>query len=128
MTVRPYEPKDFETIKEWGKEWDADYNEDQFPQVGFIVDGVAAYFLYQTDSSVCFLENMVSKRYVNQGLKNEALELISAAILKKAKEEGFKVAYACTNIYSVAKRAQQLGARVDFGHLLITKDLADPSL
>lgn len=127
MTVRPYEPKDFEQIKEWGKSYGAEYREHQFPKIGFIVDGIAAYFLYSTDSSVCFLENMVAKKDVDQGEKNKALELICDAILKEAADQGFKVAHATTNNYAVAKRAREYGASVEVGHLLLTKDLTDPS-
>ena len=127
MKARPYEPKDFEQIQAWGKEWGANYSEDQFPQIGFIVDDVAAYFLYQTDSSVCFLENMVSNKKIHQEIKNQALTLIAEAILKKAKEEEFTVAYATTNNVAIAKRAAEHGAKCQWGHLLLIKDLTDPS-
>lgn len=127
MIVRRYESQDFEQIKEWGKEFGSDYKEDQFPKTGFIVDGIAAYFLYSTDSSVCWLENMISKRGVDQRVKNQALELIIEAILKEAKELGFRVAYASTDNYIVAKRSIKHGAKIKPGLLLMTKELSGPS-
>lgn len=125
MTVRKYEPEDFEQIQEWGAQWGAVYNEDQFPITGFIVDGIAAYFLYQTDSSICWLENMISSRGVDPVTKNKALELLTDAILNEAYELGFEIAYATTNLVSVAKRAKEQGAIVKAGQILLIKDLTN---
>lgn len=123
MIVRRYEPKDFEQIRSWGKQYGAEYSADQFPEVGFIVDDVAAYFLYQTDSMCCWLENMVAKKDVDNHVREQALELIIDAILKEAKERGFKVAHASTNRYAVALRAKKYGARVDPMHMHLTLNL-----
>ncbi len=117
MTVRRYFPEDFPTIKEWGAEHGAEYSPDQFPKVGFMVDGVAAFFLYQTDSTCCWLENMVSKKDVDKSVRNIALELIIDAIIEEAKSLGFKVAYASTSNYRVALRAKKYGAHVIPSHL-----------
>lgn len=127
MTVRRYEEKDFAQVREWGRQWGAEYDKDQFPEVGFIVDGVAAYFLYQTDSCCCWLENMVARRDVDQMTKARALDLLVDAILAEAKTLGFTVAYASTGIISVAKRARQNGAVISTGQFLIAKDLTQPS-
>lgn len=127
MIVRRYEDADFAQIKEWGRGWNADYNEDQFPSVGFIVDGVAAYFLYQTDSSVCWLENLITKRGILPAVRARALDLLVDAILKEAKDLGFTVAYATTHITSVAKRARSNGAQIQASQFLITKDLTQPA-
>ncbi len=116
-------PDDFDQIAAWGAEWGAEYREDQFPLTGFIVDGVAAYFLYQTDSSICWLENMIARRGVHEDTKNFALELLIDAILKEASELGFTLAYATTDVISVAKRAKEHGAIIRPGQILLTKDL-----
>lgn len=124
MKVRKYDVvKDFETIRQWGREWGAEYNDDQFPNTGFIVDGLAAYFLYQTDSDVCWLENMITKKGIEPFARSRALDLLVEACLQEAREQGFTVCYATTNIMSVAKRAQQHGAKVEANQYLITKDL-----
>lgn len=126
MIVRRYEEKDFPTIKKWGADWGADYVEDQFPNTGFIVDGVAAYFLYSTDSNVCWLENMISNKFAEPLARARALDLLVDAILNEARELGFTVAYATTNIIAVAKRARQNGAAIQTHQYLITKDLTQP--
>jgi hypothetical protein len=124
VKVRKYDPaNDFDQIKEWGAEWGAEYLEDQFPMTGFIIDGVAAYFLYSTDSSVCWLENMVAKRGVDELTRDRALTLLVDAILLEAVAKGFTVAYATTDNIPVAKRAKEHGAIVRAGQILLTKDL-----
>lgn len=126
MTVRPYEESDFDQIKQWGLMWGAKYDDEQLPATGFIIDGVAAYFLYSTDSSVCWLENMITKRGVAPSVRDKAVQLLIDAGLRKAKELGFSVAYAATNIVSAAKRARDNGAHITPNYFLITKDLTQP--
>jgi len=124
LKVRYYDPtSDFETIKAWGKEYGADYSADQFPQCGFIVDGVAAYFLYETDSTCCWLENMIAKKDVDHITREAAFDLIIPAILDEANRLGFRVAYASTNRYQVALRAKKYGANVQPNHMLLTLKL-----
>ncbi len=123
MKARRYERSDFADLKLWGEEWGAEYREDQFPLNGFIVEGIAAYFLYSTDSSVCWLENMIARRGIKESVRNEALELLIDAILKEASDLGFTVAYATTDIVSVAKRAKEHGAIIRPAQILLTKDL-----
>jgi len=127
VIVRRYAPEDFAQVKEWGLQWGANYQEEQFPATGFIVDGVAAYFLYSTDSSVCWLENMIANRNVEPMIRARALDLLVDAILAEAKAQNFTVAYATTGIISVAKRARANGATIQAAQMLITKDLTQPA-
>lgn len=123
LSVRKMEPKDFEAIKGWGSNWGDVYHTDQFPETGFIVDDIVAYFLYKTDSSVCWLENMISKPNCDPILRDHALDLLIDAALAAAKELGFSVAYATTSSYSLARRAQKHGALVRPFQILVTKEL-----
>lgn len=123
MIVRRYEPEDFKQIQAWGNQWGADYEEDQFPNTGFIIDGVAAYFLYSSDSTVCWLENLVSRKGLEPAVKARAIDLLIEKLLNEAVAQGFSVAYAVTDLHSVAKRAQTWGAQIKPLQFLITKDL-----
>jgi len=125
MIVRRYQIKDFAQIKAWGAEWGAQYDESQFPSTGFIIDGIAAYFLYSTDSSCCWLENMICKKGTDKFIKSRALDLLVDAILKEAKTLGYVVAYATTDIPSVLKRAKSNGALLKPLQFLVTKDLTN---
>jgi hypothetical protein len=129
MQVRRYELSDFAQVSEWALDgYNTDYTEEQFPKTGFIVDGIAAYFLYSTDSSVCFLENMISNKKADPMERHLALNLIVEAILKEAASLGFKVAYGTTDIPAVIYRATTWGAIATPKQTLLTKNLTDPSL
>lgn len=127
MIVRKYEPQDFAQIAQWGKSHETEYTESQFPKTGFIVDGLAAYFLYTTDSSICFLENLVSNNDANFTDRRDAIKLVIDAALTEAKEKGFQVAYATTDIPTVIARATKYGCEFKTNQTLITKSLG-PSL
>lgn len=128
MIARKYLPEDFDQIQLWAKEWGTNYKPSQFPKTGFIVDGLAAWFLYRTDSSVCFLENLISKKSADERDRDEAIKLVVDAVLTEARDQGFSVAYATTDIPAVVIRAMQYGATGEAKQVLLTKRLDhDPS-
>lgn len=118
--VRPYVKQDFLEVKAWGEKWGSSYKEEYFPETGFIVPGVAAYFLYRTDSKICYLENMIRNPDASKELADKALEVIVTSLLRKANELGFEVAYATTASQSVIDRALRHNAEVTKGQSLIT--------
>lgn len=121
--MREYQDSDFEEIESWGKQWDTRYIKSQLPPTGLIVPGLCAYFMYETNSSVCFLENLISNRSADKELVAKALEEIVPALFKMAKDKGYTVAYACTDNPEVIKRALRVGAAVKASHALMIKDL-----
>lgn len=123
MQVRRFHFTDFDEIKKWGEQWGAKYEFHQFPRTGFIVPGVAAFFLYKSDSSVCWLENMVSNKHADDQEKEQAIRLIVDAILQEANDQGFSVAYATTGISEVIVRAVGNGATAQSNQTLLTKKL-----
>jgi hypothetical protein len=125
LIARRFEPKDFDQVNAWAKEWGSSYEPDQLPAIGYIVDGIAAYFLYQTDSKCCWLENLIAKKDIEYHVRDKALSLIIDEILDEAKRLGFKVAYASTSRYQVALRAKKYGAMVEPNHMLLTLKLND---
>ena len=127
MTVEKYRPEDFAQIAEWGEKWGANYRPEQFPKTGVIIHGIAAYFLYSTDSSICWLENLISNPDADGFMKARALDMLVDAILDEAVRLGFKVAYATTDVVSVAKRAKANGAAVVPAQMLLIKDLTKPA-
>lgn len=121
--LRRYEPTDFPEIESWGKQWDIKFDEAAIPPKGYIVPGVAAYFLFETPSTTCFLENMVSNREVDKEIVHKALDLITEAILKEAKELGFTRAIATTDNSAVVLRAVKSGAKAHANQVLLNKTL-----
>jgi len=124
MIVRPYTDDDFPEIAEWGRRWGAKYSADQFPKVGFIVPGLAAYFLYQTDSTICFMENLISNREADPKQRAQAVDLVTMAIISSAQMLGYRVAYATTDVATVVVRALAQGAQARSKQTLLIKNLA----
>lgn len=122
--VRRYEDKDFEQVFEWGKSYGNTYKRELFPSVGFIVPGIAVYFLYQTDSKICFLESMVANPETSKEARDEALNSITSEILREARDRGFEVAYACSDIPAVVERAIRAGATFKPKYVLLQKQLS----
>ena len=123
MNVRRYRPDDFSQLQQWGERYHITYSEENLPTIGFIVPGIAAYFLYETKTKVVFLENMIANSDAPKAERSEALKLIVERILSEAKRMGYHVAYACTDIPSVIQRAVASGATFKTKYVLLQKDL-----
>ena len=126
MLVREFLPNDYEQLKSWLKKRDEHiFHQDVLPPCGFIVDGVAAMFLYETwKSPFCYMENMVTNPDASPSDRDKALKLITSACVEKAKELGFKFALAVTNEPTVIVRAIHHGAKVETGKALLTLQLS----
>lgn len=123
METRPYIPEDFEQVYSWGKQWDAEYKANLFPPTGLIIDGVGVYFMYETQSSLVFLESMVCNRDIDKETRHKGADLLLTNMLKLAKDKGYEVAYACTNNPSVVERGLRIGAKVSPSYALIKVSL-----
>ena len=121
--VRRYEQSDFDEVNSWAKQWGSTYEPDLLPPTGFIVPGIACYFLYTTDSRVCFMENLISNKEVNYTIRNEAIQAITETMLLYATERNLRIAYACTNNPAVITRAMTYGVNVTLGYVLLQKEL-----
>lgn len=126
MEPRPFKPEDYEQLKAWLTKRDAHvFHPDVLPPYGFIVDEVAAMFLYETwKSPFCYMENMVTNPSASPTERHQALRLITTAIVEKAKELGFKFALAVTDEPTVIVRALQHGAKIETGKTLLTLQLS----
>lgn len=81
--------EDYEKIAKW---W-IDHDQvpcpiDLLPNIGFIVDDMVVGFLYQTDSGICFVESLVSKKDTNKEERREALDKLMDSLVEVA--EGMK--------------------------------------
>ena len=123
MKARYYRKEDFPLIKAWGESFGANYCEDQFPPNGFIVEDVAAVFIYYTQSTVCFLENLISNKNSEKEKREKAIELLIGEAFFEAENAGFKVMYSTTHLPQVITRAIKHGATVKAGQALLTKTL-----
>lgn len=103
-------PEDLETLDKWFKSHGMDpITAHYLPKTGFIVDGVAAGFLYVTDSAVGWIENLISNKATSVEERNTALDLVVQAALSHAKSIGLECVVGFTELAPVADRAEKLG-------------------
>ncbi len=76
-----------------------------FSDTGFVVEGVAAAWLYTTNSRMAFLENLVANPDVDVETRSKGIDLVVAAVIAEAKRQGFITLSSTTTIAAVSKRA-----------------------
>lgn len=105
---RPVEIEDREVINFWyglrGMNW---LHEHLFPDVGYIVPGIGAGFIYQTDSSLCFIEGYISNPKSTKEERKEAFDAITISLIHAAKDHGFQTMLAYTHHEEIAKRCER---------------------
>lgn len=101
---------DFDEIEKWFFERDMRMPDvSLFPRVGFIVRGVAAGFIFYTDSLVAIIDGYISNPKSDARQRDEALDLITEALINNAKFHGIKVIKCDTPLDVVKKRALKFG-------------------
>lgn len=111
-SIEPYEPaRHYEMIKSWVLQRNvcSILPPEFFPQVGFVSPGLAAGFLYQTDSALGLVEGLFSNPNSNPSDRGLALNKIIEAIIEKAKMLGIKNLFAMSELRSVKKRCLLFG-------------------
>lgn len=93
----------------------------QLPKIGYIIDDVACGFLYQTDSSVCYVEQFVA--HPNAENKQDAINKIVTQLLVDATALNFEVAIAITKNETIKQIANKQNCIYIDGFTLITKQL-----
>src|SRR5688572_25462795 len=99
----------FEQIRDWLRFRKEDIVPKALPENGFIIPGKAAGFLYRTDSSVAWIENIVAAPGLSREERSEAVDAVIAAVIERAKELGFELLVGYTVLDVVVKRAQHFG-------------------
>ena len=79
------------------------------PTIGYIWPGVAAGFLYMTDSSIAIIDNFITGKQAERVAKDKALDEIVLALLAAAKASGSQIVKCDTNIHAIKQRATKHG-------------------
>lgn len=105
--ARRYKDSDFNEISSWAKQWDgSNYDQDLLPTVGYIVPGVAVYFVYEAvGTKQAMLENLITNPKIPIKVKEAGINAVITACLRYCNDNGFKVARAVTDNKSVISRA-----------------------
>lgn len=108
--LRQYVPNDYPELQKLFKTWDLKAPEKAFlPNMGYIVDGVAAGFLYFTDSKIAIIDNFISNKQSSRQDRDKALDEIVEALLASARTGGAKLVKCDTDIDAIKKRAVKMG-------------------
>ena len=106
VDVRRYFGNDYEQVKSWflARKM-VPPPEDLLPKNGVIMDGIAAGFLYLTDSSVAIIDGYISNKDSVKHERDQAIDKLTLELISIAKAKGFKIIKADTMIKSVGNRA-----------------------
>jgi hypothetical protein len=108
--MRLFDQEAFEEVNAWNRarghrEWTAE----ELPSMGMMVPGVAAGFMYQTDSTVAFLENFISNPEAKASEVSEAIDELVDFFRSQAKNLDIQRLVIFSKKRSIGKRAQKLG-------------------
>lgn len=87
-----------------------------FPRSGFIISGVAAGFLYFTDSAVGIIDCYISNPDTDSKTRSDALDAITLALIGFARFHGVKLIKCDTKLEVIKTRALGHGFRATGSH------------
>lgn len=119
LTLRRYNKDDYKTLQLWSLQYQSEMcPEESLPEIGFIEDGKAAGFLYQTDSNVAYLDLIIANK--NQP-HDQALNDVIDKLGVEAKERGFDVLIGISKHPVVEYRVERLGWISDSTYTVLLK-------
>lgn len=123
--TRRYTPADHAELSNW---WTA-HNlpiipPNALPVVGFMVQGVAAGFLYQTDSDVALVENFISNPASHWDDRQTALDSITQHLIDYARFKGRLYLMAMTQSQAIFDRALHFGFKPNGAFHVLNLDLS----
>jgi hypothetical protein len=113
--VRRFDPAaDGAELARWCSDWGLGGEVlGRLPQLGLIVPGVAAGFLYRTDSTLCLIDALISNPAVDAGTRDAAIDVVVTNLIGVATELGFTSMLAYTAFDAVKSRAIRHGFEFD---------------
>ena len=110
MLARRVVELDFDELSRWVEVRGGSLpDRDLFPPTGFIVDGVAAGFIYFTNSLVAIIDCYLSNPFTDKELRDKALDLITVELIKYAKTHRCKLLKCDTKLEVIKHRALKHG-------------------
>lgn len=118
MNVRFFRPDaDYSMVSAWWRAWKWPVLPlDALPKTGVIVSSndieVCAGWLYQTDSSIAWLEFIISNPKYREDDRSECVDALIGTLLTLAREAGYKNVFTSTNAAALVKRYERNGFSV----------------
>jgi hypothetical protein len=111
--VRYSESEHRETIDAWCRGWEMQpFPPHWLPEVGFIVPGVAALWVYRTDSAVLFVENVISSPDAEEAEKMAALDALCREVDAFAAARGGAYLVGQSSLPSIVELGRRHGWRL----------------
>ena len=83
------------------------------PEVGLVVPGVAAGFLFQTDSPVALIDGVITNPEVDKSTRGDAVRLLFVSLFDLASELGFTEVWGLSTRPEMEVMGRRLGFRID---------------
>lgn len=93
MEIQEFKPEDLDEINEWYEKRELPkFVKALCPKLGFIIHGVAAVFVYLTDSEIAIIEGLVSNPEFEKGARRDCIRrLVDHAYLEAKKQRSLVV-------------------------------------
>ena len=98
------------------------------PENGYLVQGLAAGFLYKTDCDIALIENFISNPDSPWADRQAALDAVTLALVACAKSNGFRHVMALTTSQAIYARATRLGFSPNGAFEVLNMDLHESSI
>lgn len=109
-TPIPYVPEQhYAQVLRWFELFGETIFPEVLPPTGLIIPGVAAGFLYRTDSSLAMIESLVANREAPKEERTRAIDAIIVGLSREAQKQGFKTVLGFTQLDAVVQRVHRLG-------------------
>lgn len=112
--------KDLDTLNSWAAEYNLPATTpEQLSSCGLISESVAG-FLYQTDSNVCYIENLIAKRH---GHTDADLEALVRALEEVARSLGYTYILGYSRFFPVVSLGKRLEYSITPRYSMMSKKL-----
>ena len=111
IELREYDEKyDLPGLRHWAWKRGVPQPEADFlPRIGLICPAYCAGFLFQTDSKVAMIGNLISNPQSKKEWRSQALDLLIEMLYNRGRLEGFKRITIAANLPHVKERYLRLG-------------------
>lgn len=121
--MRRYNSTDKPIMNEWLKPYDMELGDHEWPEIGYIVPGVAMGLLFRMEGNTGFLDSFCTAPGSTKQDRIKALELITEALIQDAKILGLRRLYALTDNEGIKVRCTANGFTLDGSYMLFKKEI-----
>lgn len=128
--MRRYEPTDYPEIADWyAARGEIALPLECFPRTGLILPGVAAGFLYATDSALALIDCVVTNPEASPMARGRAVSGVLRALLDEAGKQGFRIVAGSTRYRGMRRSAERIGFKYtgDFAMMFAATTFAEPA-